>query len=388
MTQRWSPKDDELDALARSIDPPEATADQIENTRSRLLAAQADTPQSSARSLAPWLAGGAIAVAAAAALIVWLGHDPAPGPVAHTAPRKQVIESLGAARFESVTEWPDYVIRLDDGRVAITVADLEPSERFRVKTADAELEVRSARFVVAADSGRLVSVVVERGWVELRPTGEPARSLHDGERWDRTRTASTDEGAPIPAAPLPTPAIEANPNRPRIAVAAKPPRSPTPPRVVARSPSPAPDPAPPEPAVSVAPPATPPRAPAPGEADFRAGWTALRAGDPAEAAGRFETSCATAGGALSEDACFWSAAAAKRAGRPEARARLERFLRAFPRSGRTGEASALLGWTLYDAGDLVGAEARFRAAVSDRVPKVRDSARRGLTAIERRRNAH
>jgi len=45
----------------------------------------------------------------------------------------------------------------------------------------------------------------------------------------------------------------------------------------------------------------------------------------------------------------------------------------------------LLGWIVYDAGDLDGAEKLFQQAKLDRVPQVRDSAQRGLTAIQRKR---
>jgi hypothetical protein len=39
-----------------------------------------------------------------------------------------------------------------------------------------------------------------------------------------------------------------------------------------------------------------------------------------------------------------------------------------------------------DAGDLDGAAALFHRAEHDRVPQVRDSAHRGLTAIDRKRH--
>jgi len=125
----------------------------------------------------------------------------------------------------------------------------------------------------------------------------------------------------------------------------------------------------------------------PGEAEFRAGWTALRAGNSVEAAKRFTAACSAArSDALGEDACFWTAVAAKRAGQSAtAKAALAQFLTRYPSSARAAEASALLGWTLYDSGDLDGAEAQFRRAENDRVPKVRESAQRGLLAIERRR---
>ena len=40
---------------------------------------------------------------------------------------------------------------------------------------------------------------------------------------------------------------------------------------------------------------------------------------------------------------------------------------------------------LYDAGELAAAEAQFRMAANDRVPKVKESAERGLAAIQRKR---
>lgn len=45
----------------------------------------------------------------------------------------------------------------------------------------------------------------------------------------------------------------------------------------------------------------------------------------------------------------------------------------------------LLGWILFEADDLDGAERRFKQAANDRVPKVRESATRGITAIDRTR---
>ena len=126
----------------------------------------------------------------------------------------------------------------------------------------------------------------------------------------------------------------------------------------------------------------------PGEAEFRAGWAALRAGDASAAAKAFSTACNEALHApLGEDACFWTGAAAKRAGdAATARTALEYFLKQFPTSPRATEASALLGWLLYDAGELDAAEQAFHRAEHDRVPKVRDSALRGLTAIQRKRS--
>lgn len=113
---------------------------------------------------------------------------------------------------------------------------------------------------------------------------------------------------------------------------------------------------------------------------------ALRTGDPSGATKAFTIACATRA-ALAEDACFWVGAAARRAAQTSAaRDALDSFLRRFPSSARAGEAAALLGWILFEAGDLDGADRRFHQAAADRVPRVRDSATKGLTAVERKRH--
>jgi hypothetical protein len=400
----WQPADAELDALARTLPVPERGADRIEQERTSILAQAAGAAQRRRSSVVPVVAGIAAAFAAAAAVLVWIIVRPgAPaGP-------KERITALGPAHFERVTPWPDFVVRIDDGRVAIQVAKLEAGERFRAVTSDAELEVRGTRFTVAAEQGHVATVAVTEGRVEVRYRGEPSVFLAAGETWSPARTvqreviepapptvvAQTASEPPVPApapvrpvtkspapgakhlatahaetvAPAPIPATTS----PTKAVAASPTTSPS--KVVAAGSDSA---AETRPAVAAA---------RPGEAEFRAGVAALRAGDATAATRSFAVACTAARGeALDEDACFWLGAAAKRAGdTATARDALARFLTAFPASARAGEAAALLGWILYDAGDLDAAKQRFELAAKDRVPKVKESAERGLEAIKRKR---
>ena len=94
------------------------------------------------------------------------------------------------------------------------------------------------------------------------------------------------------------------------------------------------------------------------------------------------------GTVLAEDASFWEGIALARAGKSsKAIAALRRFVTKYPSSSRAGEASAKLGWLLYDAGELDAAERYFESAADDRVPKVQKSARDGLEAIARKRGA-
>ena len=134
------------------------------------------------------------------------------------------------------------------------------------------------------------------------------------------------------------------------------------------------------------PPAPIPPPAAPGERDFREGWEALRAGDAARAATAFAAARLTAGPGLAEDAHFWEGIALARAGRSGPATRvLSDFLKAYPSSARTGEAATRLGWLLFDAGDLAGADPLFRRGLTDRSPRIRKNAQHGLEAIRRRK---
>jgi TolA-binding protein len=380
MTARWVPEDNELDAVARTLEANVPAPEIAEQLRTKVLANAIVQHQQSRRSAAPFAIAG-VALAAAAAIIVWLGHSD------HARP-KQVIASIGVALFERTSDWPDLVVHLDDGQIDVQVAQLDAGDRFRVTTLDAEVEVRGAHFEVGAEHDRLQRVVVREGRVEVRPKDQQVVILSAGESWNAPKLVQRDEVLPPPTPA--TPATPATPPTPIVPasvppiVAAAPTAHAKPPRV-ATSPEPV-APAPPAPAPLA--PAVAPTLAKPGEAEFRAGWAALRTGDASAAAKAFSTACNEALHApLGEDACFWTGAAAKRAGdAAAARVALEYFLKHFPTSPRATEASALLGWLLYDAGELDAAEQDFHRAEHDRVPKVRDSAQRGLTAIQRKRS--
>lgn len=413
MRPAWVPADDELDAIARSNPAPMPTPDGAEQMRTRLLAAQPSVAQRRARKLWPAMAGVAVAISAAAALIIWLSVR-STAVDEHGEP-KAVVSAVTPSKFERRSEWPDYVVELEDGKVSVQVAALGAGERFRIRTRDSEIEVRGTQFIVEASHGELLAIVVDRGSIELRQPGQPAITVDAGHRWTRTQTAALPAPVPVPPAAATSPASPTAP----VATASKP----TVPRIAKQAPTEtssvkaaAPSatkpattatvtsaaaqgnprgasgvPASAQPAITTQVTTTPnPIAGAkPGELDFRAGWSALRAGKATEATASFTAACGAAQKeAFGEDACFWRGVAAKRAGQTKvARAALTQFLAQFPKSARAAEASALLGWELYDAGELDVAERYFRAAVNDRVPKVRDSAQRGLTAVERRRKS-
>src|SRR6185295_16159671 len=60
------------------------------------------------------------------------------------------------------------IVTLDQGGLDITVRPLAPHERLLVQTMDAEVEVRGTMFRVEADAGRIRSVGVTAGKVEVR----------------------------------------------------------------------------------------------------------------------------------------------------------------------------------------------------------------------------
>jgi hypothetical protein len=389
---RWLPDDQELDGVAQELAAPVVDPDRIEQTRTSLLArANLGAPQA-ARMGSRFVVGGA-ALAVAAALIVWLVATPR-GP-------KHVITALGPASYERAHDWPDFVVHLTDGHVEVRVGTLAADERFRVVTGDAEVEVRGTSFEVRAEHDRLRAVRVQVGRAEVRVQDPQVVVLAAGESWTATAIARAELVPAGPATAEPATSVAVAPPT----IATTPPRATvTPPHVTTKTPhamattshdaAPLPQTAAaPAAAATTTSPVVPTRPDAvvrrpapsslPGEADFRAGWAALRANDAGAAAGKFDTACVAAlHTALGEDACFWAGAAAKRANDPtRARTAIDLFIASFPASSRVGEASAMLGWILLDAGDSRDAETAFHRAEQDRVPRVRDSAAKGLAAL-------
>jgi TolA-binding protein len=299
------------------------------------------------------------------------------------------IRAVGAAAFTRVQAPPDEVVRLDDGMLELDVTPPSGGRRFRVTTADAEIDGPQGRFSVEAGAHMLVAVRVFQGYVEVRASGGGRASLHAGDEW--TRGASGEPPVvPAPAAGATAPAPRETP-APVVAE-----------RLAPRRRAGAPERAPaastvarasgldkaPSRAFLEATPSTPPArlaaATAPQRTSFERGWRLLRAGDAALAAAAFRDVDRQSGGdAISEDALFWQAVALARASlASEARAALSRFTVRFPRSARLGEASAMLGWMLVEAGDPPGARQAFQRAAHDRVDRVRASAESGLAHLD------
>jgi TolA-binding protein len=383
-----------------------------------------------------WLfgAGAATALAAAAILVVVL-RTPKPD-------YRGTIHAQAGAQYIRLGGAPDEIVRLTQGTITVEVSPLQTGERFRVITADGEVEVRGTAFDVSAEGDRLTAVRVLHGKVEVRASGAAAKLLAPGERWEiklaLADKASTDDGADavragviqsdhsdtpdnhdadkpradiagaaaprVPGADVPgTGVIQSDHSdtadsrviqsdhsdtadnrgaaKPRVdkSVAAAPRAD------QSRSDKPRTD----APAITAdqtpvrpAPPGAPKRAI---EILFEQGWAALAAGKPSDAASAFERAATSApNDPLAEDAWFWRASALARAKSSGAASALAQFLTRYPRSNRAGEASAMLGWIVI-ASDVDRAEQLFTAAAKDRVPAVRASAEKGLAAVAKQR---
>ena len=259
--------------------------------------------------------------------------------------RRGSVHPIGFAQFAFEHSQPDEIVRLHEGSIVVDVDPLHPGERFRVVVGDGEIEVRGTSFKVVAIGDRLRSVEVLRGLVSVRPQGADPVLLGPKESWkvpiaDRIRLSVSKKRAFHPSA------ID------------------RPPQAASEIP------------------------PSPSEIAFADGWKALRAQHFSDAAAAFERASANAGDLpLVEDAWFWRAVCEARIPRKAAaKSSLAGFIDRFPHSSRMGEVSAMLGWILLEEGDLDGARRLFAGAADDRVSEVRQSARTGLEAIDRKRS--
>lgn len=165
----------------------------------------------------PWLAAGALASAAAVALIVGWPDDKAATSgweraTLQTASDRLDVDLHDGSRLELARETRLFLaeaeataveIALERGRVVCDVVP-NPARRFVVSTQGVEVRVTGTRFSVErSDDGHRVTVSVERGSVEVFMGGKELRKLAAGETWsldDReVAAAPSSEVAPPPA---------------------------------------------------------------------------------------------------------------------------------------------------------------------------------------------
>jgi hypothetical protein len=267
---------------------------------------------------------------AAAVALVWarVGGPLQGAPAA--SPSWASIRAVDGTTFSRAPS-PEDVVRLEAGTLELDVGPAPPGRRFRIMTDDAVIESAESRLSVEAEGHLLVAVRVFAGYAEVRTRGGHA-SLRAGDEWVHQGARAGAESASVVPSP---PATRGD--------------------HVSRPPS------------------------------FERAWRLLNAGKAADAAAAFrDVEAKSRGDAIVEDALFWRGVALERAARPaDARAVLLQFTSQFPHSERIGEASAMLGWILLDAGDTNEARRAFERAENDKVDRVRASARSGLARLGR-----
>jgi len=384
---------EKLRDLARELPYEEPNPERVEAVRNDLLsrAQRLTVPPRAAGMRQRVIIAGALAAAAVVALgiLSFLGYEKAPRETAEVAAvLRAEVRALTASTFTRVGTQPDEIVRLKEGTITVQVDKLRPGERFRVMVGDATVEVRGTVFDVTAADDHLRSVRVHEGKVEVQLNDGAVALLLPGQEWP-TATVPNQQAVEVATASVTSQsakdgrsAVSAPARHERDAAAQKltlyeahrattaastaSPGSAMQPDADARQE---------QPSRQVA------------EISFEDGWRALRTGDPRAAAAAFDRVLTDSpGDPLAEDAGFWKAVCFDRAGLDaDAAAAFGWFLHRYSASPRAGEASAMLGWLLLDAGDLNAAESQFRSATADRAAHVRQAAAKGLEAIESRR---
>jgi Tetratricopeptide repeat len=312
----------------------EETFDLIE-TRLRfgLAASEVATPARTGAPKWPRRAAAAILLTCGIAAVVALAwaHFGGPGKGAPDATTSWAsIRAVGSTTFSRAPSQQE-VVRLESGTLELDVGPAPPGRRFRVVTDDAVVESAESRFSVEVEGHMLVAVRVFAGYAEVRAHGGHAL-LRAGDQWFHQGTQAAAESASV----VPSPPSTRAEHLPR-------------------------------------------------PASFERAWRLLNAGRAADAAEAFrDVEAKSRGDAIVEDALFWRGVSLERADRPaDARAVLLQFTSRFPHSERIGEASAMLGWILLEAGDMDEARRAFERAENDKVDRVRASARSGLARLGR-----
>ena len=179
--------------MPTALPVPEALARGSEEAISVLLLASAPSQESSRRWAIPAIGATALAVIVFGIFVWGARHESrkngqVPEATAASSESRVSIRAIGQARFSHVQRLPDEIVRLNEGTLELEVEPLHHNERFRVMTADADVEVRGTSFKVSAVGGNLVAVHVWRGRVDVRSLDGAFAVLDAGDDWVRTRS--------------------------------------------------------------------------------------------------------------------------------------------------------------------------------------------------------
>jgi TolA-binding protein len=130
-------------------------------------------------------------------------------------------------------------------------------------------------------------------------------------------------------------------------------------------------------------PAETPRKPSATELAFDAGYRAVKRGDYAQGLLQLELALRETGDAdLRADARYWRIVALARSGRKTlAQGAMQEFMQKHPRNSRGGEVATMLGWMYVEQGKAELAKPLFEVGNTDASARVRTSAQAGLKTI-------
>lgn len=335
----------DLDRIGESLRAPRDPATPLEHQRQKLALLRRATalPQDRAPAWGMRVAFGAVALAAAV-LLGWTGASLRAGsaqpsvalhlrtPPRLALARETTLKPSDDARFERTRTAGLEVVTLQTGTLDVTVRPLAAGERFVVRTADAEVEVRGTALRVQASGGKIKSVAVAEGTVEVRYAGFSA-VIPSGGSWQATNPDAAPSAPPsaAPTQPAAPPPLAVRSPRVASRVAAAPARTAEPPP--APEAAPAPPAAPPQPSVS------------PASRAFGDAMAALRRGDFDRGAAALATFSADhAGDARADEADYLRAIALQRAGKSDAAAAAaKQYLATRPAGAHRAEAQQIAG---------------------------------------------
>jgi hypothetical protein len=191
-----------LRALVRALRAPVPTRRRAADVRARLVAEGRAVRGRPLRKSGAGAVVVALAAAAAVAFAIGLRSTaPRSAPDAPIVRRHGVVTAAPGARYALLSAAPDEVVLLESGSIHVEVSPLGAGERFRVRAADGEVEVRGTAFDVDVENGHLDAVTVQHGRVEVRGASVAAATLAAGEGWHVASRAAPADTAPTPGDP-------------------------------------------------------------------------------------------------------------------------------------------------------------------------------------------
>jgi TolA-binding protein len=215
----------ELDRIGELLRAPLEPATPLEHQRARLdllsRAARSHASPPARRPAVIAFAAAALAIAACAGFFVRgvvSPNAPVAAVTSSATSREAVVVGSNGAKFARSTADERETIALATGTVDVTLRALNASERFVVKTNDAEIEAHAGVFRVESVDGHVRNVAVIEGKVEVRYAAFHG-VIPSGGSWSVADVAVTPQAEPtaVAAQPKEDPAPSNDASEPRAA---------------------------------------------------------------------------------------------------------------------------------------------------------------------------